>query len=255
VEEEAAAAPVDEVELDEPPLEEYLPDTELETPEGPLEEPPTPLDEEEVTPPTWVVEGVEPEAEEQPEEYDWIPEEALGEIVAEEEVEEKIDLNAASLIQLERLPRIGFRRAQNIIAYRQEHGAFTVLDDLVGIEGVDLDTLDTLREHTTIKPPPPPKPFGTAPLPDSPPEDEYHAKLYKAQALLYEGDLPGALEIYTSLIDAGQRLDETIDDLNQAIFQYPMDVSLLQTLGDAYLRADRLQEALDVYTKAEELLR
>jgi cytochrome c-type biogenesis protein CcmH/NrfG len=36
-----------------------------------------------------------------------------------------------------------------------------------------------------------------------------------------------------------------------------MDVSVnvLQTLGDAYMRAGQLQNALDMYTKAEELLR
>ena len=34
-----------------------------------------------------------------------------------------------------------------------------------------------------------------------------------------------------------------------------MDVVIWQTLGDAYMRANRLQDALDAYTKAEELLR
>jgi cytochrome c-type biogenesis protein CcmH/NrfG len=32
-------------------------------------------------------------------------------------------------------------------------------------------------------------------------------------------------------------------------------VDVLQLLGDAYLKDDSLQEALDAYTKAEELLR
>jgi cytochrome c-type biogenesis protein CcmH/NrfG len=34
-----------------------------------------------------------------------------------------------------------------------------------------------------------------------------------------------------------------------------MDVVIWMTLGDAYKRANRLQEALDAYTKGEELLR
>jgi cytochrome c-type biogenesis protein CcmH/NrfG len=33
-----------------------------------------------------------------------------------------------------------------------------------------------------------------------------------------------------------------------------MDVSLYQTLGDAYLRANMLQEALDAYNRAEDLI-
>jgi competence ComEA-like helix-hairpin-helix protein len=217
------------------------------------EEPPTPVEEAEITPPTWVVEDIEPEVEEEPEAYDWIPEEAPEEVVAE--AEEKIDLNQASLIQLERLPGIGFRRAQSIVIYRQEHGAIEDIDDLRDIEGVDADTLEILSEHTIIKPPPTPKPIGTTPLPDIKPEDEHHAKLLKAQTSLYEGDLSGALEHYSSLIKEGQRLDETIEDLNQAVYQHPMNINLLQTLGDAYLRADRLQDALDAYTRAEELLR
>jgi cytochrome c-type biogenesis protein CcmH/NrfG len=31
-------------------------------------------------------------------------------------------------------------------------------------------------------------------------------------------------------------------------------VNLLQTLGDAYMKADRLQDAIDAYTKAEDFL-
>ena len=41
----------------------------------------------------------------------------------------------------------------------------------------------------------------------------------------------------------------------QALYRYPVEVAILQALGDAYMRANRLQDALDSYTKAEELLR
>jgi hypothetical protein len=40
-----------------------------------------------------------------------------------------------------------------------------------------------------------------------------------------------------------------------ALYRYPVEVSIWQALGDAYMRSNRLQEALDAYTKAEELLR
>jgi cytochrome c-type biogenesis protein CcmH/NrfG len=50
-------------------------------------------------------------------------------------------------------------------------------------------------------------------------------------------------------------LDEVIHDLREAIYRFPVDVSIWQTLGDAAMRANRLQDALDAYTKAEELLR
>ena len=44
-------------------------------------------------------------------------------------------------------------------------------------------------------------------------------------------------------------------DLREATYRYPVDVNIWQSLGDAYMRANRLQDALDAYTKAEELLR
>jgi cytochrome c-type biogenesis protein CcmH/NrfG len=57
------------------------------------------------------------------------------------------------------------------------------------------------------------------------------------------------------MIRKGKFLDEIIFDLREAIYRYPVEVPVWQALGDAYMRANRLQEALDAYTKAEELLR
>jgi cytochrome c-type biogenesis protein CcmH/NrfG len=63
------------------------------------------------------------------------------------------------------------------------------------------------------------------------------------------------MEHYGKLIKRGKMLEEIIFDLREAQYRYPVEVSIMQTLGDAYMRANRLQEALDSYTKAEELLR
>ena len=51
------------------------------------------------------------------------------------------------------------------------------------------------------------------------------------------------------------RSKRSFADLREALYRYPVEVSLWQALGDAYMRSNRLQEALDAYTKAEELLR
>ena len=72
---------------------------------------------------------------------------------------------------------------------------------------------------------------------------------------LSRSNIPGALEAYEKLIKKGRYLDEVIFDLRAALDRYPVEVSILQALGDAYMRANRLQDALDAYTKAEELLR
>lgn len=79
--------------------------------------------------------------------------------------------------------------------------------------------------------------------------------LGQARNELGRSNIPGALETYTKLIKRGRFLDEVIFDLREALYRYPVEVSIWQTLGDAYNRANRLQDALDAYTKAEELLR
>ncbi len=79
--------------------------------------------------------------------------------------------------------------------------------------------------------------------------------LSTAQAEMNRGDIPAALEHYGKLIRKGKLLEEIIRDLREALYRYPVEVSIWQTLGDAYMRENRLQEALDSYTKAEELLR
>ena len=79
--------------------------------------------------------------------------------------------------------------------------------------------------------------------------------LSAAQAEMNRGDIPAALEHYGRLIKRGKWLEEIIRDLRDALYRYPVEVTIWQTLGDAFMRENRLQEALDAYTKAEELLR
>lgn len=79
--------------------------------------------------------------------------------------------------------------------------------------------------------------------------------LHEAQTALQAGNLERALQFYNRLIQEAQHLEDVIHDLHEALYRYPIDVGLWQALGDAYVRSNRLQEALDAYTKAEELLR
>ena len=81
------------------------------------------------------------------------------------------------------------------------------------------------------------------------------ATLEAAQSALLHGQVESALEYYNSVIENGERLEETIHDLRDALYRYPVEISIWQALGDAYARSNQLQEALDAYTKAEELLR
>ena len=79
--------------------------------------------------------------------------------------------------------------------------------------------------------------------------------LASARSELSGNNVNGALDSYARLIKKARFLEEVIYDLREATYRYPVDVNLWQSLGDAYMRANRLQDALDAYTKAEELLR
>jgi tetratricopeptide (TPR) repeat protein len=79
--------------------------------------------------------------------------------------------------------------------------------------------------------------------------------LGQARSELSRSNISGALDTYGRLIKKGRFLEDIVYDLREASYRYPVDVSIWQSLGDAYMRANRLQDALDAYTKAEELLR
>ncbi len=79
--------------------------------------------------------------------------------------------------------------------------------------------------------------------------------LAQARSALDENQVETAAETYAQLIQSGANLDEVTQDLQSALFRYPMQIELYQVLGDAYVKTNKLQEALDIFTKAEELLR
>ena len=108
--------------------------------------------------------------------------------------------------------------------------------------------------------PPPSQPVPQAPAPAAAPAKgtgpEKDAELLTgAQAALQANQLKVAVQAYAKLIKKGHLLEESIHDLREATYRFPIDIIIWQTLGDAYMRANRLQDALDAYNKAEELLR
>ncbi|GAP14767.1 protein containg TPR repeat [Longilinea arvoryzae] len=79
--------------------------------------------------------------------------------------------------------------------------------------------------------------------------------LSRARSALKRGKTQEAVVDYLTLIQNNQALEETLQDLKEAVYQHPVDIDLWQTIGDVYAHSSRLQDALDAYTKAEELLR
>jgi len=61
-----------------------------------------------------------------------------------------VNLNTASLADLDGLPGIGPVLAERILAWRQEHGRFTLVDELGEVEGIGPTLLGRLRDLVTV---------------------------------------------------------------------------------------------------------
>lgn len=77
----------------------------------------------------------------------------------------------------------------------------------------------------------------------------------RARQAIDHGEVVPAAQLYNQLVAQKADMEQVIADMQVALYRYPVDINFWQILGDAYLRTDKLQEALDAYTKAEELLR
>ena len=73
-------------------------------------------------------------------------------VVKKPATRERVDINQASQEELARLPNIGKSRAAAIIQVRTELGGFSVIDDLVSVDGIGDELLNEIRPLITIRP-------------------------------------------------------------------------------------------------------
>jgi competence protein ComEA len=64
-----------------------------------------------------------------------------------------VDLNSANQAELESLPGIGPTMAERIIAYRQEHGPFLYIEDVMAVEGIGEGIFAKIKEQITVEVP------------------------------------------------------------------------------------------------------
>lgn len=62
-----------------------------------------------------------------------------------------VNVNAATAEELSLLPGVGPAKAQAIIRYRTEHGAFKRVEDLSQVKGIGEKQLERIRPHVALE--------------------------------------------------------------------------------------------------------
>ena len=62
----------------------------------------------------------------------------------------KVNLNSATMEQLDQLPGVGPVTAQSILDWRTKNGSFTKVEDLLDVKGIGQATLEDLRDLVTV---------------------------------------------------------------------------------------------------------
>ncbi len=79
---------------------------------------------------------------------------------------------------------------------------------------------------------------------------DHQARLDLARAYAEAGEREAALKQYEKLILSGELLDAVIEDLEATTLEAPDDPKTYHLLGDAYMKDNRLQQALEAYKEA-----
>ena len=77
---------------------------------------------------------------------------AANETAVEEDAEEVdlVDINTADQAELESLPGIGTVKAQAILDYRNVHGPFDSIEELLEVEGIGEKLLEKIQDYVII---------------------------------------------------------------------------------------------------------
>lgn len=63
---------------------------------------------------------------------------------------EKVNLNTASVADLQKLTGIGEKKAEQIIAYREQKGSFKKIEDLMQVSGIGEKTFASLKDQLAV---------------------------------------------------------------------------------------------------------
>lgn len=66
-------------------------------------------------------------------------------------IEEKININEAGVSELQTITGIGEKTAASIIKYREEHGRFSTIEDIMKVPGIKEQRFSSIKEYIEVK--------------------------------------------------------------------------------------------------------
>lgn len=69
----------------------------------------------------------------------------------ENAVQKKVNINTADAQELCTLPGIGQTRAESILSYRNEHGGFVRIEDIMQVSGIKENSFEKIKDKITVK--------------------------------------------------------------------------------------------------------
>jgi competence protein ComEA len=70
---------------------------------------------------------------------------------AEDTTAKKININSASVKELQTLPQIGAVVAQRIVDYREEHGKFSKIEEIMKVKGIGEKTFLKIKPLISVE--------------------------------------------------------------------------------------------------------
>ena len=70
--------------------------------------------------------------------------------MSKEDTQEKVNINTASKEELMKIPTVGETRAEQILAYRKEHGKFSNISDIKKVSGIKDGVFDKIKDYIVV---------------------------------------------------------------------------------------------------------
>lgn len=70
--------------------------------------------------------------------------------ISEKDTQEKVNINTASKEELMKIPGVGETRAEQILAYREEHGVFSKVSDIKQVSGIKDGVFDKIKDYIVV---------------------------------------------------------------------------------------------------------